>query len=130
MRKNIVVVVADPNAGVRAGLRVLLESAPGLAVAGEAKSGNEALALVAKHQPHVLVLESRMPDMRLSELIEALAPHKATRVLLLSPEVERQFGIGMPKVAGCISKQECVHVVKAVCAIANGQIFRNDVVRD
>ena len=57
----IKVVLADDQALVRAGFRVLLETEDGFEVCGEAADGAEAVALARKHQPDVVVMDIRMP---------------------------------------------------------------------
>ena len=60
---TISILVADDHAVVRAGLRALLQSDPSLHIAGEAAGGLEAISLVEKLQPDILVLDLSMPDM-------------------------------------------------------------------
>ncbi|NIH86179.1 response regulator [Amycolatopsis granulosa] len=55
------VVLADDQALVRAGFRVLLETEDGFAVCGEAADGAQALALAREHRPDVVVMDIRMP---------------------------------------------------------------------
>jgi DNA-binding NarL/FixJ family response regulator len=55
------VLVADDQALVRAGFRVLIESAPDIEVAGEAGNGEEAVALARAEQPDVVLMDIRMP---------------------------------------------------------------------
>jgi len=57
------VLIADDHAIVRAGLRALINSEPGLKLVGEAAGGYEAIDLVEKLQPDVLVLDLSMPDL-------------------------------------------------------------------
>ena len=57
------VVVADDQALVRGGFRVLVDSAPDLEVAGEAADGTEAVALARKHRPDVVLMDIRMPHL-------------------------------------------------------------------
>lgn len=57
------VLIADDQALVRAGLRVLIESDDGLEVVGEASDGAAAVALAAEHQPDVALMDIRMPGM-------------------------------------------------------------------
>jgi DNA-binding NarL/FixJ family response regulator len=54
-------VIADDHEVVRAGLRSLLAGTD-IRVVGEAGSGNEAWKLAAKHRPHLVLLDVRMPD--------------------------------------------------------------------
>ena len=55
------VLIADDQRLVRAGLRVLLEQAPDIEVAGEAGDGAEAVALVERRRPDVVLMDIRMP---------------------------------------------------------------------
>jgi DNA-binding NarL/FixJ family response regulator len=55
------VLVADDQALVRAGLRMLLEAQPGLEVAGEAVDGADAVSKVGELRPDVVLMEVRMP---------------------------------------------------------------------
>ncbi len=57
------VVLADDQALVRAGFRVLLETEDGFEVCGEAADGAEAVAPPARHRPDVVVMDIRMPGM-------------------------------------------------------------------
>lgn len=56
-------VIADDNAIVRLGLRSLLESNESIEVVGEAKNGNEAVALARELQPDVVLCDVRMPGL-------------------------------------------------------------------
>lgn len=56
------VVIADDHAVVRAGLRALITAEPSLKLAGEAAGGLEAIDLVSKLQPDILILDLSMPD--------------------------------------------------------------------
>jgi DNA-binding NarL/FixJ family response regulator len=57
------VLIADDHALFRAGLRKLLESEPGFAVAGESADGFETLAMVRTLRPDVLLLDVSMPSL-------------------------------------------------------------------
>jgi two-component system response regulator DevR len=56
------IVVVDDHQMVRVGLRSLLESYPTLAVVGEAATAAEALDVVPRLGPHVVLLDIRLPD--------------------------------------------------------------------
>jgi DNA-binding NarL/FixJ family response regulator len=60
---SVGVVVADDQALVRGGLRVLVDSAPDLTVLGEAADGREAVALAERLKPDVVLMDIRMPGM-------------------------------------------------------------------
>ena len=55
------VVIADDQASVREGLVLLLGGLPGIDVVGAAADGEQALALVAEHQPDAILLDLHMP---------------------------------------------------------------------
>jgi DNA-binding NarL/FixJ family response regulator len=55
------IVVVDDQALVRAGLRLIVESEPGMEVVGEAADGDEALAVIAASRPDVVLMDVRMP---------------------------------------------------------------------
>jgi DNA-binding NarL/FixJ family response regulator len=73
------VVLADDQEMVRAGLRMLVDFQPDLEVVGEAADGLEAVDVVARTRPDVVLMDVRMPR---CEGIEA-----ARRVLAADPGV-------------------------------------------
>ena len=58
---TIRVAIADDQALVRMGLRVLIESEPDLELAGEAGDGRAAVELVRSTRPDVILMDIRMP---------------------------------------------------------------------
>jgi DNA-binding NarL/FixJ family response regulator len=56
------VLLADDQALLRAGLRMLLEAAADIEVVGEAPNGGVAVALARQHHPDVVLMDLRMPD--------------------------------------------------------------------
>lgn len=77
------IVVADDNPVLRLGIVAHLSACAGLSVAGEAADGVEALALVDRLQPDVLVLDIRMPRLDGLGVLDGLAG-LAVRVLVLT----------------------------------------------
>lgn len=59
----IKVLIADDHHLVRQGIRLLLERAEDIEVVGEARDGEEAVAMVASFSPNVVVMDVTMPGM-------------------------------------------------------------------
>jgi DNA-binding NarL/FixJ family response regulator len=85
----ISVLIVDDHPVVRRGLRVLLEVAGGIEVAGEAGDGDTALALAAEHTPDVILLDLKLPGVDGIAVLGALkASDSGARVLVLTSATE------------------------------------------
>ena len=81
------VVIADDQTLVRAGFRVLVESAPDLEVVGEAGDGAEAVEQARRELPDVVLMDIRMPrldGLEATRRIAALDQAGGVRVLVLT----------------------------------------------
>jgi DNA-binding NarL/FixJ family response regulator len=67
------VLLADDQAMVRSGFRLILESQPGIAVVAEAPDGTQAVSLARKLRPDVCLVDIRMPGLDGIEVTRALA---------------------------------------------------------
>jgi DNA-binding NarL/FixJ family response regulator len=74
---TITVLIADDDQLVRAGLRVIIDSEPGLSVVGLAATGAEAIGLARSLHPDVVLMDVRMPE---------LDGIQATQRLLTNPD--------------------------------------------
>ena len=84
MSDPIRVLIADDHLIVREGLRLILETAEGMALVGEATDGAEAVRLAGQVQPDVILMDLRMPGVDGLTAIERLRdthPHIAVVIL-------------------------------------------------
>jgi DNA-binding NarL/FixJ family response regulator len=79
------VLLADDQALVRAGFRMILQTEPDIEIAGEAGDGNEAVALSAEVEPDVVLMDIRMPELDGIEATRKIVVDEASpRVLVLT----------------------------------------------
>lgn len=79
------VVIADDQDLVREGLRMMLEAEPDIEVVGEADNGKQALDAARAHDPDVLLMDVRMPELDGLEATARLVGSNArARILMLT----------------------------------------------
>ena len=83
------VVIADDQASVREGLVLLLGGLPGIDVVGAAADGEQALALVAEHQPDAILLDLHMPVLDgIGATRRLVAEHPGVAIVVLTTYVD------------------------------------------
>jgi DNA-binding NarL/FixJ family response regulator len=79
------VLIADDQALVRGGFRLILDAQKDIDVVGEAADGHEALALARELEPDVVLMDVRMPDLDGIEATQRLLEStRSPRVLMLT----------------------------------------------
>jgi DNA-binding NarL/FixJ family response regulator len=121
------VVIAERQGLVRAGFRVLLERQEAMVVAGEAASGDEAVAIARAVRPDVVLVDLDLPGIggleAAREIIDA-APAGETRVVMLmtSESDDAVFGALRAGATGLLLKDtEPDELVAAVRIVARGE---------
>ena len=79
MTDPIRVLIADDEQLVRAGLRMIIEAAEGIDVAGEAVDGADAVAQTKRLDPDVVLMDVQMPKLNGIEATRALLSAVAPR---------------------------------------------------
>lgn len=87
---KIRIVLADDQLLVRAGIRALLETLPGYAVAAECADGHTTLAEVERHLPDVVLLDIAMPGPSGIEIARMLRQRDPTVRILILSSIDRQ----------------------------------------
>jgi two-component system invasion response regulator UvrY len=118
------ILIADDHPVVRHGLRQILASDPDLVVVGEAKDGDEALALAGKLEWDVAILDFSMPGCCGLDLLKEVKRRYPVRpVLVLSMHPEEMHATQVLKAggAGYLTKESASQeLATAVRKVANG----------
>jgi two-component system, NarL family, response regulator NreC len=121
------VVLADDHAVVRAGLRAVLSPAKDITVVGEATTGREAVALVERFTPDVVIMDLSMPDMDGTTATKTiLAKQTGVRVLVLTMHAEEEYLLPLLELgaSGYLVKSAAdLELVAAVRAVAHGDPY-------
>ncbi|WP_445955659.1 response regulator [Yeosuana sp.] len=101
------VVLADDHVLVRDGIKALLEDQEGIHVIDEASNGVEALEVIKKNKPHLLIVDIRMPELNGIEVVKEVSKkYSDVRTLVLSMHDSEEY------------------VVKAIQAGADGYLLK------
>ena len=87
MTQDVKVLLAEDHDLMRESFRALIDASSGFAAVGEARTGTEAVSLARQHQPDVVLMDVRMPEMdgiEATRQICAAPETAAVRVLILT----------------------------------------------
>ena len=119
------VLIAEDNAHFRAGLRALLSSAPGVEVAGEVATGEEAIARARALQPDVVLMDLRMPELDGIEATRRIvqdSPHIAVLALTMLEDDDSVFAAMRAGARGYLLKGALkAEILRAIQDVASGE---------
>ena len=125
--KKITVLLAEDHTIVREGFRKMLELEDDLEVVGEAQDGRQAVALVKKLRPAVVLMDIAMPLLNgLEATRQVLKAVPATKVLILSAHSDDAYikEATDSGAVGFLLKQTSSHVVcEAIREVQKGNTF-------
>ena len=124
MRTMIRVLLADDHEIVRQGVTALLGFEPDMEVVGGADGGQQALDLVCRLSPDVLVTDIEMPGYSGIRLCAEIRHRRLpTRCIILSMHSAEEFihGAFRAGARGYVAKERSVdHLAKAIREVASG----------
>jgi two-component system nitrate/nitrite response regulator NarL len=125
--KEIRILIVDDHQLVRTGIRMLIESQPGMKVVGEAGNCSEALALAASTKPNLILLDVDLgSENGLDFLPELHQTATDARVLILTgvKDVEAHRRGASLGAAGLVLKEQAAEVLlKAIKKVHQGEVW-------
>jgi DNA-binding NarL/FixJ family response regulator len=122
--RGIRVLVADGQALVRAGFRMLLEGKQGIRVIGEAASGEEVVAFARELHPDVVLLDVSLPGLDSIEATAQMLAESGLAVMLLtaSDDEEQLFAALRAGASGLLLKDtDPAEIVHAIELLSRGE---------
>ena len=121
------VLIADDHVMVAQGLTALLESQSDIRVIGRAGNGHEAIELFRQHQPDIVLMDLRMPDMGGVEATTAIcAEFKQPRIIILTTydgDEDIYRGLRAGAKGYLLKDAEAQELLSAIRAVHMGQTY-------
>lgn len=122
--KVVTIVIANDRPIVREGVRALLEREPGFLVVGEVGDGVEAIRIVERLNPDVLIVEVSMPGLGGLDVTREVRKHSPkTRVIVLSRHADEEYvraAIGKGALGYVLDRSSTRDLVEAIRLAAAG----------
>jgi two-component system, NarL family, response regulator NreC len=124
---SIGVLLVDDHAIFRAGVRALLGTVRGITVVGEANDGIEALSMIEKCRPDVVVMDLDMPGgdgATATAKIATMSPRPKVLILTMYSEEDRLITLLTAGASGFLSKDaDGGDLITAIKAVAAGDMY-------
>lgn len=119
------VLIADDHPMFRHGVQTLLASTPGLAVTGEARTGQEAIDLAETVQPDIILMDLQMPEVNGVEATrQILTTNPQIRILMVTM-FEDDASVFTAMKAGArgyiLKDADKPDILRAISAVGNGE---------
>jgi DNA-binding NarL/FixJ family response regulator len=128
-QETIRVLLVEDHTLVRAGIRELLRNLDGIEVVAEASNGREALDLIEKHMPNVVLMDIAMRGMNGLEVAErVIKQYPRVHVVLLSQYTDEEYVRQSLQIGanGYIPKDAATSELEiAIRAAAQGETYLN-----
>lgn len=124
---RIRLLLVDDHEVVRSGLRMLLENEAGLVIEGEANNGGQALELVEKLNPDVVIMDITLPDISgIDATRQIKASHPKVAVVALTIHEDQQYFFEMLQAgaSGYVPKRAAPNdLITAIRAAYRGETY-------
>ena len=121
------VLLADDHALVRAGIRSLLSTMPGVEVVAEAGTGHEAVGLAEKLRPDVVLMDIAMHSVNgLDATARIVKRHPETRVIIVSMHASEEYALEALRAgaSGYVVKDaDLMELEQAIGAVIRGDTY-------
>jgi DNA-binding NarL/FixJ family response regulator len=127
MKSKIQVILVDDHAVVRAGFRMLLSTSESIDVIAEADRGEQAIQLIRRQHPDVIVMDLSMPGLGGLETIRRICSRDEKMKILVFSVHNEQVYVTRALTAGArgyITKNSAPEIlIKAIDKIVQGEIY-------
>lgn len=124
---KIRVLLADDHTILRAGLKMMLNIQPDIAVVGEASDGKQAIAEAQRLSPDVILMDITMPDcngIEATRQVKRLLPDTRVLVLTMHENEEYLFQVLRAGASGYILKEAAdTELISAIRAVYAGRFY-------
>ena len=120
------VLVADDDELIRAGIGLILSRVPGVEVVAEAVNGQQAVDLTARHRPHVVLLDIKMPVLDGLAALPRIRAGSSAAVIVLTTFGEAQYiaeAVGAGAAGFVLKSSAAEELEPAIRAAASGEAF-------